>query len=208
MADLDRVDGRAHYLRLSTRPIEQGPFAAARKRLGREQLRVDVLAGAYVLRAPGLPDGEPLAMLASGPVMPEVLAAADELEEEGLAVTVIDVTSLDRLYREWRGGLAAAARSAGVTLGPGHLEQLLLAVGADAPIVTVHDAATHAMAWVGSILGQTVVPVGVDRFGESGTVEEVYGVLGLDAPSIVNAGLLAADLGARRLASATRRHRS
>jgi pyruvate dehydrogenase E1 component len=65
--------------------------------------------------------------------------------------------------------------------------------GRRAPVITVHDASSHAMAWVGSVLGQPVVPIGVDRFGESGTIEEVYGAFGLDADSIVNASLLAAE---------------
>jgi pyruvate dehydrogenase E1 component len=192
LADLDRPAGRAHYLRLSTRPIDQAPFVAIRRQTGEERLRRHVLAGAYVIRHPA-PEGAALTMLASGPVMPEVLAAADELEDEGLAVTVIDVTSLDRLYREWREGLADAARTARSVAEPGHLERLLRTAGRDAPIVTVHDAATHSMAWVGSVLGQTVVPVGVDRFGESGTIEEVYRLVGLDTGAIVNAGLFAAS---------------
>lgn len=87
--------------------------------------------------------------------------------------------------------MMAAARSARSTPAPGHLERLLSQVGSHAPVVTVHDAASHAMAWVGSVLGQRVVPVGVDRFGESGTVSELYRALGLDAASIVNAGLTA-----------------
>jgi pyruvate dehydrogenase E1 component len=201
LTDLDREDGCAHYLRLSTRPVDQSPFAAASDRLGGEAIRADVLSGGYVLRLPSRSDAEPVTVMAAGPVMPEVLAAAEELEEEGVAVTVIDVTSLDRLYRGWRGGLAAAARAAAAPSGVGHLERLLREAGTHAPIVTVHDAATHAMAWVGSVLGQTVVPVGVDRFGESGTIDEVYGLVGLDVPSIVNAGVLAAQLQALRLAA-------
>jgi pyruvate dehydrogenase E1 component len=192
LADLNRIDGQSHYLRLSTRPIDQAPFAAAVGRLGEEATRDHVLAGAYVLRPPAL-EGEPVTMLASGPVMPEVLSAADLLEDEGAAVTVIDVTSLERLYRDWQGRLAAAAK-AGVRVGaPGHLADLLDAAGREAPIVTVHDAATHAMAWVGSVRGQRVVPVGVDRFGESGTIPEIYEAVGLDADAIVNAALVALD---------------
>ena len=100
LADLNRADGRAHYLRLSTRPVDQLPFSLAQDRLGSDLLREDVLKGAYVLRIPGRPEGAPLTILASGPVMPEVLLAADQLDEEGVSVTVIDVTSLDRLYRD------------------------------------------------------------------------------------------------------------
>jgi pyruvate dehydrogenase E1 component len=194
LADLHRVDGSAHYLRLSTRPLDQTAFAAARERLGAENTRDHVLKGAYVLRGPEADDGAPLTLMASGPVMPEVLEAAELLEEEGMAVTVIDVTSLDRLYRQWSGGLASSIRSARAPSGVGHLGQLLIDANAKAPVVTVHDASTHAMAWVGSVLGQTVVPVGVDRFGESGTVEEIYDLVGLDADSIVNAGVLAIEL--------------
>lgn len=191
VADLHRPNGGAHYFRLSTRPLDQAPFATAGARLGTDRLQADVLAGGYLLRVPTSDLGTPLAILASGPVIPEVLAAADELEDEGVAVSVIDVTSGDRLYRDWRERMTAAARSARSAQAPGHLEQLLSQVGSHAPVVTVHDAASHAMAWVGSVLGQPVVPVGVDRFGESGTVPELYRALGLDAASIVNAGLMA-----------------
>jgi pyruvate dehydrogenase E1 component len=194
LADLSREDGSAHYLRLSTRRIDQSPFEEARGRLGDDRLRSDVLEGAYLLRPPGLSTAEPLTVLATGAVMPEVLDAANQLENEGVAVTVIDVTSSDRLYRDWRSGLMNAARSATIKSSPGHLERLLRDAGPRAPLLTIHDAASHAMAWVGSVLGQKVVPVGVDRFGESGTLGEVYRSVGLDVDSIVNAGLLALEL--------------
>ncbi len=49
------------------------------------------------------------------------------------------------------------------------------------------------MAWLGSVFGQRVIPVGVDRFGESGTIEELYGVFGLLPGQIVNAALVALE---------------
>ena len=60
-----------------------------------------------------------------------------------------------------------------------------------APIVTVHDAASHALAWLGSVFGARVVPVGVDGFGQSGTVAELYGVFDLLPEQLVNAALVA-----------------
>ena len=42
------------------------------------------------------------------------------------------------------------------------------------PIVTVHDAASHALAWLGSVFGARVVPVGVDDFGQSGSIVDLY----------------------------------
>jgi pyruvate dehydrogenase E1 component len=62
------------------------------------------------------------------------------------------------------------------------------------PIVTVHDAASHAMAWLGSALGVPSVPLGVDSFGQSGTVHELYELHDLLPGSIVNAALAALSL--------------
>ncbi len=90
-------------------------------------------------------------LVACGAVMPEVLAAAALLEESGVAAAVIDVTSADRLYRDWQRELreAAAARGADVRRRT-VIGRLLGSAGAPAPIVTVHDAASHALAWVGA----------------------------------------------------------
>ena len=72
LADLARPDGGSLYARLSTRPIDQRPFADAAERLGTERLRADVLAGGYRLLEPDEPAAVVLATC--GPVVPEVLA--------------------------------------------------------------------------------------------------------------------------------------
>lgn len=191
----------AYYLRLTTRPIDQAPFEAARARLGDAVLRRQVLAGAYRLvdafeAHPELatPDGVPVPtvnLVASGAVLPEVLAAADELAEEGVAAHVVDVTSLDRLYSAWQRTLRQAVRTATTPSVPGALRA---AFPEAVPIVTVHDAASHAMAWLGSALGVPSVPLGVDAFGQSGTVHELYELHDLLPGSIVNAALAALSL--------------
>jgi pyruvate dehydrogenase E1 component len=55
----------------------------------------------------------------------------------------------------------------------------------------LHDAASHTLAWLGSVFGTKVVPVGVDEFGQSGTIAELYGVFDLLPEQIVNATLVA-----------------
>ena len=45
----DRTHGQATYLRLSTRPIDQAPFNAALERVGRAELRRQVVMGGYRL---------------------------------------------------------------------------------------------------------------------------------------------------------------
>ncbi|MGB2567476.1 transketolase-like TK C-terminal-containing protein [Micromonospora citrea] len=186
----------AYYFRLSTRPIDQAPFEAARARISDAVLRRQVVAGAYRLvdahqAYPHLADAPVVTLAGSGAVLPEVLAAAAELAEEGIAAHVVDVTSLDRLYRAWQRTLRQGVRTATVPSVPGALRA---AFGDRAPVVTVHDAASHAMAWLGSALGVPAVPLGVDEFGQSGSVRELYELHDLLPGSIVNAALAALSL--------------
>lgn len=125
-------------------------------------------------------------------MLPEAVHAAIELADEGVAATVVDLTSPDRLYREWRGALDRAACDARpVDLDALHLAQLLPPAERRSPIVTVHDAASHSLAWLGSVFGQRVVPVGVDRFGQSGTIADLYDEFGLLPDQVANAALVA-----------------
>ena len=130
-----------------------------------------------------------------GAVLPEVLAAAAELGEEGIAANVVDVTSADRLYRAWQRTLRQGVRTATVPSIPGALRSAFLDGLRDrAPIVTVHDAASHTLSWLGSALGVPAVSLGVDGFGQSGSVSDLYRAHDLDSGSIVNAALAALSL--------------
>ena len=192
------MEDGSYYFRLTTRGIDQQPFQAARDRLGDAVLRRQVLAGAYRLVDAGPPaDGTPMVHLAGcGAVLPEVLAAAAELGEEGIAANVVDVTSADRLYRAWQRTLRQGVRTATVPSIPGALRSAFLAgaFGDRVPIVTVHDAASHTLSWLGSALGVPAVSLGVDGFGQSGSVSDLYRAHDLDSGSIVNAALAALSL--------------
>ncbi len=188
---LTRPDGESTYLRLSTRPVDQAPFAAALERLGEERLRADVLAGGYRLRD-GAPDGRPGVTIATTGVMaPEALVAAEELDGEGVQATVLLLTSPDLLHRSWRATFTNDIRHATVTRRASHLHRLVPPEERGRPIVSVHDAAPHALAWLGSALGTRQLTLGVDRFGESGTIEELHAAVGISAADVVNACLLA-----------------
>lgn len=192
---LDRLtlpDGDSLYLRLTTRPIAQEPFRQAVERFGEDTLRTQVLAGGYrLVEPPSELAGAPvLHLVASGAVLPEVVAAAKLLHGEGVAAAVIDVTSADRLYRSWQ----AALRQAGHTARRPSMEEtrparLFPPADRHAPIVTVQDAASHALAWIGGCFGAPVVPLGFDVFGQSGTVDDLYDHLGLRPEQIVTAAL-------------------
>jgi pyruvate dehydrogenase E1 component len=183
------------YLRLTTRPIDQSPFDAAVDRLGKDELRRQVLAGAYRLidATAGSTGGAPVVLAASGAVLPEVVAAATALADEGVAATVIDVTSADRLYRGWQESQRQSVRAASPPQRDFQMARLLDGDLRRAPIVTVHDAASHALAWMGSVFGSPIVALGVDDFGQSGTIDDLYAEHDLVTESIVNAALVALD---------------
>ena len=188
---LSAPDGASTYLRLSTRPIDQGPFGDALERHGEEVLRRHVLAGGYRLRdAP--PDGrEGVTIVTTGAMAPEAIAAAEQLDAEGVAATVVHLTSPDRCYRSWRAGYAASVRAATVIRAPSQLHRLVPAAERRRPVVSVHDAASHSLAWVGSALGTRQYSLGVDRFGESGTIDDLHDATGISAGYLVNAALIA-----------------
>jgi pyruvate dehydrogenase E1 component len=189
-------EGGSYYFRLTTRGIDQQPFQAARDRLGDAVLRRQVLAGAYRLVEPPAAAGAPqVSLAASGAVLPEVLAAAAELADEGIAATVVDVTSADRLSRAWQAAMRQGVRTARGPAAPAALRTAFPGgAGGRGPVVTVHDAASHALSWLGSALGVPAVSLGVDGFGQSGTVADLYRANDLDSGSIVNAALAALSL--------------
>jgi pyruvate dehydrogenase E1 component len=193
-ATAQQAETGSFYFRLTTRGIDQQPFQAARDRLGDAILRRQVLAGGYRLvdgadaAAAGAP---PVYLVGCGAVLPEVLTAAAELADEGIAATVVDVTSPDRLYRAWQRTLRQGVRTATAPSIPGAIRS---AFPHRAPVVTVHDAASHTMSWLGSALGVPAVSLGVDTFGQSGAVSDLYRAHDLDSGSIVNAALAALSL--------------
>ena len=191
------------YFRLSTRPTDQEPFDRARRRMGDAVLRRQVLAGAYrlvdgrvALHGPQDPQDDTSAapavqLVACGAVMPEVLAAASELASEGVIAHVVDVTSPGRLYRSWQRTVRQAVRTATTPSLPGTLRAVF---AEPVPIVSIHDASSHALAWLGSALGIPQVALGVDEFGQSGTIADLYRAHDIDTGSIVNGALAALSL--------------
>jgi pyruvate dehydrogenase E1 component len=124
-------------------------------------------------------------------VVPEVLAAAAALDDEGLPSLVLDITSSDRLYSEWRTSMRDATRGARAAAPVHHLARLLAPHERHLPIVTVHDASSHHLAWLGGVFGARTLPVGVDAFGQSGSIADLYRQFDLSAAQIVNAALVA-----------------
>jgi pyruvate dehydrogenase E1 component len=181
----DREHGQSTYLRLSTRPIDQAPFAAALQRIGAAELRRQALGGGYRLiegrdAAPDADMRDTVQIAVSGALVPEALEAAAILAREGVIANVLNLVSPRRLYRHWRSGGALPA-----SLIPPHERR--------APIVTIQDGASHSLAWLGGVYGAPVTALGVDEFGQSGARADLYRHFGLDPLSIAEAAFDALD---------------
>jgi pyruvate dehydrogenase E1 component len=66
----------------------------------------------------------------------------------------------------------------------------------------VLDGHPATLAWLGSATGRPVYPLGVDRFGQSGDIPDLYRDHGIDAEAILDRVALACTERARRGASA------
>ena len=186
------IDGGATYLRLSTKPTDQSMLEPALERLGAAELRRQVLEGGYRLLdwQTATPDADPRSLVhiaSSGIMLPEALEAAAMLQAEGIAVNVLNLTSPRRLFENWRA--AQWGRRPGrepsqllAWLIPPHERQ--------APIVTVQDGASHNLAWLGSLFGSYLIPLGVDDFGQSGTPADLYRHFQIDSQAIFEAALV------------------
>jgi pyruvate dehydrogenase E1 component len=179
-ASLGRSDGTSAYFRLSTRPVEQALAGLPGDPEARERRRREVLAGGYLLRrAARAPD---VALVCMGAVVPDVLAAADELSAAGLAVDVVCLTSADLVFR------ALQARQ-GLLPGDHGLLDALFPAARSAPIVSVLDGHPHTLAFLSAVRCVPIASLGVHDFGQSGDVQDLYAHFGIDAETIIGAAL-------------------
>ena len=166
-------EGSAVWLRLSTRQLQQPD---------RTIDPAHVIAGAHWIVPPA--EGAPIALAYQGPVAPETEAAFAELREEVPTAGLLAITSPDRLHAGWLD--AARARRQGTPV-PSHIENLLAPLARNAALVTILDGHPAAHAWLGAVRGQRVVPLGPDRFGQSGDLPDLYAEYGLDTDAILDA---------------------
>ncbi|HUA03182.1 MAG TPA: pyruvate dehydrogenase [Solirubrobacteraceae bacterium] len=177
---IGRPDGTSAYFRLTTRPIDQSLAAIPADGPAREERRRHVLAGGYMIQtAEDIPD---LALVGSGAVMPEVIAAADQLTAAGLRCDVVCLTSADLVFR------ALQARQ-GLGAGDDAILQTLFPVERAAPMVTVLDGHPHTLAFLSAIRCVPIACLGVSDFGQSGDVEDLYRYFGIDTDTIIGAAI-------------------
>lgn len=159
--------GSSFYLRLVTRQIEQ-PTRNLQEDIA---LREDILRGGYWHVAPG-PSTRRVIVFA-GVVAPEATAAQAQL---GDGTALLQVTSYDQLSVGWNKDGEDS-----------HVASLLAGVPRDAPLVTVLDGHPLTLSWLGSVRGHLVRPLGVNSFGQTGDLPDLYQHYGIDTAAIVAA---------------------
>jgi len=166
---LQADNGGSVYLRLSTLPLKQ-----PERSLDADTRRA-ILAGAYWRIRPAADAAG--AIVYCGALAAEAETAHRRLAGDGGdAVGLLAVTSPDRLYEDWR-----------ANGGGSHLGRLLTGLDRDARLVTVCDGHPMTLSWIGAADGHAVRPLGVDRFGQCGDIQDLYRAYGIDAEAIERA---------------------
>jgi pyruvate dehydrogenase E1 component len=169
--------GGSVYLRLSTRTLEQ-----PRRKLS-PVLEQEIINGGYWMRRPG-PNAQ-VVVAYSGAVAPEAIEAVGLVGEDRRDVGLLAITSADRLNAGWTA--AQRAREHGLGHAASHVERLVADVPAHCALVTVIDGHPATLAWLGSVYGHRTRSLGVEHFGQTGTIADLYRHFGIDAQSIAKA---------------------
>ncbi|HEV2627070.1 MAG TPA: transketolase [Pseudolabrys sp.] len=169
--------GGSVYLRLSTRPVEQP------QRTMSDELAQEIVDGAYWLRRPG-PNAQ-VVVAYTGAIAPEAIAAVGLMAEDRRDIGLLALTSADRLNAGWTA--AQRARERGLVHARSHIERLLDEVPPGCAIVTVLDGHPATLAWLGAVGGHRTRSLGVEHFGQTGTLADLYRHYGIDAQAIIAA---------------------
>jgi pyruvate dehydrogenase E1 component len=169
--------GGSVYLRLSTRSIGQ---------VARDitpDLERDIVDGGYWMRPPG-PNAE-IVVAYAGAVAPEAIEAVGLMAEDRRDVGLLAVTSADRLNAGWTA--ACRARERGLVHARSHVERLLSVLPGHCSLVTVLDGHPATLGWLGAVSGHRARALGVEHFGQTGRIADLYRHHGIDAQSIIAA---------------------
>jgi pyruvate dehydrogenase E1 component len=169
--------GGSVYLRLSTRPIEQP------RRAIDEAMAHDIVDGAYWMRKPG-PNPQ-IVVAYTGAVAPNAIEAVGLMGEDRRDIGLLAVTSADRLNAGWHA--ASRARERGLVHARSHIERLLSVLPPNCALITVIDGHPATLAWLGGVHGHRVRALGVEHFGQTGTIADLHRHFGIDADAIAAA---------------------
>ena len=169
--------GGSVYLRLSTRGLEQP------QREMTPELADDIIDGAYWLRKPG-PNAQ-VVVAYTGAVAPEAIEAVGLMAEDRRDIGLLAITSADRLNAGWTA--AQRARERGLVHARSHVERLLGDVPPHCGLSPSSTAIRRRSPGWARCMGHRTRSLGVEHFGQTGTIEDLYRHFGIDAQGIIAA---------------------
>ncbi len=167
--------GGSVYLRLTTNPIEQTGNRVD------DDFRQGAIDGAYWLRKPG-PNCE-VVIAYQGAVAQEAIRATGHIAQGRRDVGVLAVTSADRLNAGWTA--AQRARANGIRDAEAHIETLLADLPRDCSLITVIDGHPATLSWLGAVHGHKTIPHGVEHFGQTGAIADLYRHFRIDTNALI-----------------------
>jgi pyruvate dehydrogenase E1 component len=177
---MQQPKGSSLYLRLSTRSLVQP------ERTLSETQQADIVSGGYWYAPPE--PGADIAIVCMGAVTAEAIAAHEDVARDFAGAGLLVLTSPDRLHADWLAAQRERGRTAGlIDRSASPVERLLAPLSREARLVTVLDGHPLTLSWLGSVRGQRVVPLGIESFGQSGDIPDLYRTYKLDAAAIVDA---------------------
>ena len=102
--------------------------------------------------------------------------ASEALADDIPGLGILNVVSADRLHADWR------RRSQ-----DSHAAALLHSLVPQAALVTVCDAHPLTLSWLGAVRGQRVAALGVETFGQSADIPDLFRAMRMDAEAILDA---------------------
>jgi pyruvate dehydrogenase E1 component len=99
---------------------------------------------------------------------------------------LLAVTSADRLHAGWTAARKIRRENRG-SKHASHIEKLLVPSPRDCGIVTVIDGHPASLSWLGGVRGHRLEALGVEHFGQTGTIGDLYRYQGIDANAIIDA---------------------
>ena len=168
---MQKKEGSSIYFRLSTKKLIQPERKLSQKN------KMDIVTGCYWLHKPKT--SQPIILICTGVMIGEVEKLQDEITKEEIDLGILIATSPDRLYLDWLNSKDNNTTS--------HIEKTLQAYNnRSTALITIIDAHSSSLAWIGSVLGQRVYPMGLNKFGQSGDLDEIYKYTNIDFKSIID----------------------
>lgn len=182
MSRIGTPGGTSAYFRLSTRLLDPRLAQVPEEPHLRQRRREHAIAGGYRVTAHA-PGSEDITLVGVGAVMPEVLAAAEALADQGITAGVVCLTSPDLVFRslQQRGQVRAE--------GGSDILSVLFPAQHPTPLVTVLDGHPHTLSFLSGTRGDRASHLGVTDFGQSSTLEDAYAIHGIDISSIIGSAL-------------------